>query len=103
MGTVVNLGVSQNFPETFAKQAQADSAVQDPSRAPFDIVPHATNALPAVTQSIYVGGGGDVTLRAVDNNADTLFKAVPAGTTINVRASHVRVAGTTASFLVGFA
>lgn len=103
MGTVVNLGVSQNFPETFAKQAQADSAVQDPSRAPFDIVPHATNALPVVTQSIYVGSGGDVTVRAVDNSADTLFKAVPAGTTINVRASHVRVAGTTASFLVGFA
>lgn len=103
MGTVVNLGVSQNFPETFAKQAQADSAVQDPSRAPFDIVPHATNPLPAITQAIYVGGGGDITLRAVDNNEDTLFNDVPVGTTINVRASHVRVEGTSASFLVGLA
>lgn len=81
----------------------SDSATS-PARLTFDITPHATNALPAVTKGIYVGGGGDITLRSIDGAADTLFKAVPQGTILDVRASHVRAgAGTTASFLVGLA
>lgn len=69
----------------------------------FAIVPDDAAALPAVPSSIYVGTSGDVTLRAAGSNIDVVFKAVPAGTILPVRASHVRAAGTTAASLVGLA
>ena len=64
------------------------------------ITPHATNALPFTPRKIYVGGTGDVTLRAIGSAADVVYKAVPAGTYIEVRAQFVRAIGTTATFLV---
>lgn len=85
------------------KFANSSDSATSPSRLTFDIVPHAANALPEVTKALYVGGGGDITLRSIDANADTLFKAVPQGAILDVRASHVRAAGTTATFLVGMA
>lgn len=77
--------------------------VSSPATRCFSIVPHATNDLPTVTKAFYVGGAGDVTLRAVGDMADVTFKNIAAGSIIDVRVQAVRVAGTTATFLVGLA
>lgn len=72
-----------------------------PSRAPFAVIPHATNALPSLPKALYVGTAGDIVLRGVEGAADVTFKAVPAGTILPVQAQYVRVAGTTAADIVG--
>lgn len=74
-----------------------------PAREAFAITPHATNAISPLPKAIYVGGAGDIALRCVDSGADVTLVAVPVGTILPVRASHVRVTGTTATNLVGLA
>lgn len=74
-----------------------------PSRAPYAITPHDSNELPLVPKAIYVGTGGNVTLRGVDGAADVVFKNVANGQVIDVRATHVRATGTTAADLVALA
>lgn len=78
----------------------ADSALA-PSRAPFAITPDDTQPLAVVPKGIYVGTGGDVTLRGIDASADVTYKNLPSASYINVRAAFVRATGTTASNLVG--
>ena len=72
-----------------------------PSRAPYAIVPDDDTPLPLVPKGIYVGGGGDVTLRGVGGTADVTYRNLPDASYIAVRASHVRATGTTATDLVG--
>jgi hypothetical protein len=68
-----------------------------PARNVFLIAPHATNPLPSITKAIRCNVAGTITFRAVDDAADvTMTMAV--GERIDVRASHVRVAGTTGTF-----
>lgn len=86
------------MPDTFSNHADS---VGGPSRNAFAIVPHATNELTAVTKAIYVGTGGNVTLRTVEGSADVVYKNVPSGAYLTVRATHVRAIGTTAADLVG--
>jgi hypothetical protein len=86
------------MPDTFA--SLADSPIS-PSRAPFAITPSDTLVLPTITKAIYVGTGGSVTVRGVDASADVLYKNVPSGSYLQVRASYVRATGTTAADLVG--
>jgi len=80
--------------------ASADAADR-PARAPFAIVPHDSAELPLVVKGIYVGTGGDVTLRGVAGAQDVTYKNLPDASYIAVRASHVRAMGTTATHLVG--
>ncbi|MBX7540901.1 spike base protein, RCAP_Rcc01079 family [Qipengyuania sphaerica] len=77
-----------------------DSADQ-PSRAPFAIIPHDTTPPPSVPKGIYVGSGGDITLRGIDAAEDVTYRNLPDASYIAVRASFVRASGTTASDLVG--
>lgn len=76
-------------------------ALIGPSRAPFPITPHDTAPLATVPKRLFVGTGGNVTLRGVDGAADVIYKNVGSGVYLNVRASHVRATGTTASDLLG--
>lgn len=79
--------------------AQTASAPGMPARNAFAIQPGQPLAMiPAV---IYVGGAGDITLRAVDSTSDVTYRSVPAGTYLTVRAEEIRAAGTTASDLIG--
>ena len=72
-----------------------------PARAPFAIVPSDAQPLPRPIKAIYVGTGGQVTLRGVEAAADVTYKNVASGTYLEVCASHVRATGTTAADLVG--
>lgn len=71
--------------------ARRASAIQ-PGDAPLAPLPRA----------IFVGGAGDITLRAVDSPVDVTL-AVQAGQILPLRAAYVRAAGTTATGLVALA
>jgi hypothetical protein len=48
------------------------------------------------TDSLYIGGAGAVAVR-MEGGSNATFAAVPAGTTLNVRANRVLATGTTAT------
>lgn len=78
----------------------ASDSLTAPSRRPFVIVPHDRNRLPIVPKGIYVGTGGDVTLRGIEAESDVTYRNLPDASYISVRASHVRATGTTATDLI---
>lgn len=80
----------------------ADSPMAPASNA-FAITPSDSEQLPLATKAIYVGGGGDITLRPLNADADVLFAAFPAGGILDVRTSAIRATGTTATGIVGLA
>lgn len=71
-----------------------------PSAAPFAVVPSDTVELPTIPKGIYVGTGGDVTLRGVRGSADVTYRNLPDASYIAVRAQYVRSTGTTATDLI---
>ncbi len=79
-----------------AYQTHADSP-NSPSRSVLAVVPHDANPLPSIPKALYVGTGGNVTLRCVDDAVDVTFRNVPAGGLIRARARYVRATGTTAA------
>lgn len=81
---------------------QSDAAFQ-PARRAFAIAPHATNEVDPLPKALYIGTGGNVTLRAVNGSADVTFKNLASGQILDVRAQYVRVSGTTATDIVGLA
>jgi hypothetical protein len=72
-----------------------------PSRKPFTIQPHDTDVLSLVPKGIYIGTGGDVTVRGIDGDEDVTYRNLPDASYIAVRCSHVRATGTTATDLIG--
>jgi hypothetical protein len=60
------------------------------------VTPHATNALAEVPQALYVGVGGDLTVRMLGGTADIVVKAAANGYH-PLRVTHVRATGTTAT------
>ena len=74
-----------------------------PAKIRFEITPDDLAEVAQVTKAIYVGNGGDVTLRALDGPGDVTFANVPSGAILDVRVIAVRAAGTTASGIVGLA
>lgn len=73
---------------------------ETPCRAPYAITPHDIDTLPVLPKGIYVGTGGDVTLRGVDGSTDVTYRNLPDASYLNVRALHVRATGTTATHLI---
>lgn len=84
-------------PDRFANTTDSLLAA---ARAPYAITPDDGTPLPAVPKGIFVGTGGDVTLRGVDAASDVTYRNLPDASYIAVRASHVRATGTTASHLI---
>lgn len=76
-----------------------DSATA-PARNPYALLPHDTNELTVIPKGIYVGTGGDITLRGVDATADVTYRNLPDASYIAVRAAYVRATGTTAANLI---
>jgi hypothetical protein len=83
--------------DTFANYTDSATA---PAPAPYAITPSDTIALPVVPRGIYVGTGGDVTLRGAGATADVTYRNLPDASYIAVRALFVRATGTTAADLV---
>lgn len=74
-------------------------AESGPAIAATAVTPHDTNAI-AVARALFVGTGGNVTLRVDDDDADVVFKNVASGATLPVKAKYVRATGTTAADIV---
>lgn len=75
--------------------------LNNPSMAPFAVVPHDANELPMIPKGLYIGTGGDVTLRGLRGAADVTYRNLPDASYINVRAQYVRATGTTATDIIG--
>lgn len=71
-----------------------------PARTAKAIVPSDTVALDPTPRGIYVGTGGDVTLRAIGSATDVAYRNLPDASYIAVRAQYVRATGTTASSMI---
>jgi hypothetical protein len=71
------------------------------SNDPFAIAPHDSNELAVIPRRLYVGTGGNVTLRGVDGAADVVYKNVGNGVYLNVRPQFIRATGTTATDIIG--
>ena len=82
------------MPDPFQSHADQVSA---PARRAVAVTPHDTNALTDIPKALYVGTAGNITMRGVDGASDQLWKNVPAGAILPIRASHVRASGTTAA------
>lgn len=81
----------------FEYQADAEFT---PSRAPYAITPDDATELPRIPKGIYVGTGGDVTLRGVEGDTDVTYRNLPNASYILVRARFIRATGTTATDLI---
>jgi hypothetical protein len=79
--------------------ALSDSVIS-PSRSAFAVTPHDSNPLARLPKALYVGTGGQITLRCIDDTTDVVFKNVPSGSLVHARAAYVRATGTTAADLV---
>ncbi|HEY0147557.1 MAG TPA: hypothetical protein VGB70_00990 [Allosphingosinicella sp.] len=76
-------------------------SVTAPAMRAVAVVAHDVDALADIPKALFVGTGGDVMLRGAGGGADVLFKNVPDGSVLPVRAQFVRATGTTASDIVG--
>lgn len=76
-------------------------SVSNPARRTATVSTHNTNPLPdGAAKALFVGTGGDVKLRAVDDETDTTLKNVPSGSILPVRALYIRTTGTSAADMV---
>lgn len=50
-----------------------------------------------VGRGLFVGTGGNITGRLVDDSADTVWKNIPSGSLLALRFSFIRATGTTAA------
>lgn len=83
-------------------QLSSDSVIS-PARKCFAITPNDTTELPAVVKALYIGTGGDLTVKAADDSAFVTFRNIPDGFIIDIRAVAVRATGTSAADIVGLA
>jgi hypothetical protein len=72
-------------------------SVMAPATRAVAVVPHDANALADVPKALFVGTGGNVTMRGAGGGADAVWKNVPDGTVLPFRAQFVRATGTTAA------
>jgi hypothetical protein len=83
--------------DSFANRADA---VSDPATRAVAVVPSDSVPLPDIPKALYVGSGGNVTLRGAGGGADTVWKNVASGTILPFRAQYVRASGTSAADLL---
>jgi hypothetical protein len=68
----------------------------------YVITPHETDPLPAPVKGIRAGAAGTITFRALDSTDDVAHPVV-AGEIIPAVITHVRLTGTDAGVLIGYA
>lgn len=70
-----------------------------PSRNDATVTPSDATAQP-VGRGLYVGTGGNVTVRLAESTADTVYKNVPSGTLLPIACQFIRATGTTAADMI---
>jgi len=75
--------------------------VTGPARSAFAVTPSDSVKLAVTPKALFVGTGGTLTLRLIDDAADIIFHNVADGQILDVRADYVRATGTTAANIVG--
>ncbi|MEI9850621.1 MAG: hypothetical protein WDN24_06900 [Sphingomonas sp.] len=83
--------------DQFSNNADQVSA---PATRALAVTPHDTNALGDIPKALFVGTGGNVTMRGVGGSADQLWKNIPSGSILPFRVKYVRATGTTAADLL---
>ena len=83
--------------DNFASRSQA---LTTPGRNAFAISPHATNEINPLPRAVRFDVAGTVALRTIEGTADVSV-TVAAGETLDWRIQYIRVAGTTATGIVG--
>ena len=83
--------------DQFSNSADQVSA---PATRAVSVTPHDSNALSDIPKALFVGTGGNITMRGVNGSADQLWKNVPSGSVLPFRAQYVRATGTTAADLL---
>lgn len=68
---------------------------------PVEITPHNTNDLAEPVRALWIGTGGNVEVVGTRSTSAVVFKNVPSGTLLPVRARRVRAAGTDAQDIIG--
>jgi hypothetical protein len=74
---------------------QLGDSVSDPSRKAAPITPSATQTPSEIPKAIYVGTGGHLRPKCIDDVTPVLFRNVVSGTVLSVRADQVTIEGTT--------
>lgn len=77
----------------------ADSAA-NPARSAQSVILSDEQELLSVPKALFVGSGGDIVLRCVDDAGATVLKNVAAGSILPLRAVQVYATGTTAGDIV---
>ncbi len=83
--------------------ASVSDSLTAPAREAFSISPNDSSDLSTSTKAIYVGLGGNITLRTVGSAEDVTFVNVASGTTLDIRCRAIRSTGTSAANIVGLA
>ena len=68
-----------------------------PPRGCVVVVPDDARALTTVAKALYVGTGGTIVMRGIDDGSDQVWKNIPSGALIPFRVAAVRATGTTAT------
>lgn len=76
------------------------SADLNPARTSFTIVPYDSTELTMPPRAQYMGSGGNLTLRLVDDARDAVLHYLQAGQFNNARVRFIRAIGATAGDLV---
>lgn len=76
------------------------SALNGPFISGIAVTADNSNTFTQIPRGIYVGGSGDVAIRWQNGQGNTVFKAVPVGTILNIRPDVIWSTGTTATNLV---
>lgn len=77
--------------------SNAADHVSAPATRAVSVTPHDTDALADIPKALFVGTGGNLTLRGAGGGSDTVWKNVASGTIVPLRAEYVRATGTTAA------
>jgi hypothetical protein len=85
------------MPDPFSGLVDGVSA---PATRGVAVAPHDVNALADIPKALFVGVGGDVVARGVNDSGDLTFRNLAAGSVLPFRAKFVRATGTTASAIV---
>lgn len=80
--------------DSFSSNSDSVSA---PATRVVAVVPHDVNALTDIPKALFIGTGGNITMRGVNGAADLLWKNIASGAIVPFRAQYIRATGTTAA------